>query len=78
MDGVDDSGSRAMALSNDQGYGRKVIFFGGGCNGSGSLARVIPLFLCGLKLTCCFNFDMNPQWNGQLRCQKNRPSKVLL
>ena len=45
-------------------------FFG---SGSGSLTRAIPLFLSGLWLSCIpFFGDMDPRWNGKLRCAKKK------
>ena len=40
---------------SDPGYGRAVPFRGHISSGSGSLVPVIPLFICGLKLTCRYN-----------------------
>ena len=49
----------AVESSSSLGYGRGLFTFGGSLfGGSGSLARVTPLFPCGFKFSCCFNFTM--------------------
>ena len=58
------------------GGGGYVILGAPFCNGSGSLPRVIPLLLCGLKLSfravLIFFCDMSPQWDGMLRFTKTK------
>ena len=60
----------------DASYDRRVAFGGRFSRSvvSGSLARVNPLFLCGLKLPCCFRFAMRVLYGRVLATvrQENR------
>ena len=51
-------GLGVASLGVDRGYGRGVTFGVLLCSGSGSTARVTLLFVCGLELSCCFNFSI--------------------
>ena len=59
-----------MKNTMDPGHGRGVCF----CIGSGSLARVTPLFLCGVRFSWCYTFAKSIR-NGMVIFERCPPKK---
>ena len=66
----------SVKSSDNQTYGRGWVPLLGtfSCSGSESFARVTPLFLCCLKLSCSFHFSTRIRnGNSWIRCAEKSP-----